>query len=104
MNEKNHVTLEGVVKKKGVRRGFFGDVTSLFLHVPTSRGSMHIQVFARLSGEEAEIREGVTVRVEGELDYEKRRNGGFEVFVAARTVEVLTETLREAEDDAIFDF
>lgn len=108
MSGKNHVVLEGTLKRKGVRRGLFGELATLFLEVPTSRGRMHVSVLARLPEEARErIQEGMAVQVEGELDYEKKRNGGFEVFVLARKVKALTNENpipKEVEEYAEFDF
>lgn len=106
MNGKNAVVLEGTVKRKGVRRGFFGELTTIFLEVPTSRGRMHVSVLARLPEEARErLAEGMAVSVEGELDYEKKRSGGFEVFVFARRVRVLAGNApKEDGEYARFDF
>lgn len=108
MSEKNHVALEGVIKKKGVRRSFLGDLASLFLQASTSRGKVHILVLARLPEEARErLQEGMAVQVEGELDYEKKRNGGYEIFVLAKKVKALTGSApseKEVEDYADFDF
>jgi aspartyl/asparaginyl-tRNA synthetase len=106
MGEKNSVKLEGVLKRSpGVRRGFEGELTTLFLQVPTLRGHMHIQAVARLPKEARErLAEGALVSVEGELDYEKKKNGGFEVFVVARRVRVLAESSPKEDGYAEFDF
>ena len=106
MNEKNSVRLEGVLKRApGVRRGFEGEFTTLFLRVPTSRGHMHIQAVAKLPPSAREkLAEGSLVSVEGELDYEKR-SGGFEIFVVARKIHLVQEEPRkEDEGFAEFDF
>jgi aspartyl/asparaginyl-tRNA synthetase len=104
--EKNSVRLEGVLKRTpGVRRGFEGELTTLFLQVPTSRGHMHVQVVAKLPREARDrLTEGTVVAVEGELDYEKKKNGGFEVFVVARRVRVLAESSPKEDGYAEFDF
>lgn len=105
---KNSVSLEGTLKRKGVRRGFFGELTTLFLEVPTSRGRMHVLVLARLPEEaRGRLADGMTVQVEGELDYERKRNGGFEVFVSAKRVRVLAGDTPPGKEDgacAEFDF
>jgi len=103
--EKNSVRLEGVLKRApGVRRGFEGEFTTLFLRVPTSRGHMHIQVVAKLPKEARErLSEGALVAVEGELDYEKR-SGGFEIFVVATRVRVLAESSPKEDGYAEFEF
>lgn len=109
MSEKNFVSLEGVVKKKSVRRSFLGELTGLFLQAPTSRGgTVHVGVLVKLPEEARErIQEGMTVHVEGELDYEKKKSGGYEVFVLARKVKALANgnpLPREADSYAEFDF
>jgi aspartyl/asparaginyl-tRNA synthetase len=105
MNEKNSVRLEGVLRRApGVRRGFEGELTTLFLQVPTLRGHMHIQAVARLPKEARErLKEGSCVSVEGELDYEKKKNGGFEVFVVARRIHLVQEEPRK-EDEGFAEF
>ena len=103
---RNYVALEGVVKKIGVRRGFFGELTTLFVQTSTSRGKVHVLALARLPEEARErIQEGMAVSIEGELDYEKKKSGGFEVFVFAKKVKALeSATQKEVEDYAEFDF
>ena len=106
MNEKNSVRLEGVLKRTpGVRRGFEGELTTLFLRVPTSRGNMHVQAVAKIPREAREkLKEGARVSVEGELDYEKKKSGGFEVFVVARRIHLVQEEPKKEDGYAEFDF
>lgn len=107
MGGKNFVSLEGVVKKKRVRLSFLGEFVSLLLQVPTSRGTVHVVCLARLPGEARErLSEGMTVRVEGELDYERRKGGSYEVFVLAKRVSAVNGNSlpKEAEDYAEFNF
>lgn len=102
----NYVRLEGEVRRVGVRRGFEGELTSIFLRAENSRGHVHVPVIAKLPGEARErLQEGSTIAVEGELDYEKKRNGGFEVFIFAKKLRLVGEAKeRKREEYAAFDF